>query len=154
MSDDVNRLDTLCNESDFISVKKSDKEHFKLRLRCRGLAEIEGRLRYTVYHRAELYMPADYPLVPPVVEWLTPLFHPNILGSDHPYHPGATCLGPWSPSIHLDILAEHLADMISYRTYNISSPLNTYAAQWTMMNPNRIPIDRRPIRRCATDIFK
>jgi len=125
---DFTILEEKCEKSDLISFESRNNERFQLRLRCRGLAEINGRVRYTVCHEAEIYLPAEYPLVPPVVEWRTPLFHPNILGSDHPHHPGATCLGPWSPSLNLARLVEQLADMVSFRSYNLSSPLNPLAA--------------------------
>ena len=148
---DETKLAALCAESDLISFSATDAERFHLRLRCRGLAELNGRFRYTVHHEAEVYLPAEYPLVPPVVEWRTPLFHPNILGGNHPHHPGATCLGPWSPSVYLDRLAVQLADMVSLRAYNLSSPLNPMAAQWVRLNLARVPVDRRPVRKVVTE---
>jgi ubiquitin-protein ligase len=153
MDADILHLDRLRSESDVFSIESSDDEYIEFQMRCRGLMESGGRIRYTTKHRVGLYFPVDYPFVAPVVEWRTPLFHPNILGCDHPHHPGATCLGIWSPSVRIDSLIEHIYDLVSLRTYNIASPLNPVAAQWIRLNPHRIPVDNRPFRNISESAY-
>ena len=130
-------LDRLCSESDVVSIEGSDDEYVELKLRCRGLMESGGRIRYTVNHVAGLSFPADYPLVAPVVEWRTPLFHPNILGSNHSHHPGATCLGIWSPSVGIESFIEVKPILIlkSLLILKILSPMI-----FTLLRSNSHPI--------------
>jgi ubiquitin-protein ligase len=119
-------------------------ERYKVRFSCRGLFLRNGVVANSILHEVEIYIPARYPLVPPELRWLTPIFHPNILGSDHPHYPGKVCLGGWSPSQFLDELCMKLIDMIEYRNYNVRSPINAEAAVWANRNEHLLPLSSRP----------
>ena len=68
---------------------------------------------------------------------LTPVFHPNI-------DPQKICIGDhWSAGQSLPMLITRIAEMISYQSYNVKSPLNARAAAWAEQNPDNLPLDRR-----------
>lgn len=87
----------------------------------------DGSLSVRNLHRAHIYLHLDYPRRPPVVTWLTPVFHPNLLSPDQ--H-GGVCIGAWSASESLADLCLRLADLVSYRSFNIDDALNPRAAEW------------------------
>lgn len=78
-------------------------------------------------HRATLYLHLDYPRLPPVLEWRTPIFHPNILP---PERHGGVCIGSWSASESLSDLCRRLIDMVQYRSFNLDDALDYEAAAW------------------------
>lgn len=90
-------------------------------------------------HRAEIYLPLDYPRRPPVCRMLTPVFHPNI-------DPQKICIGDhWSAGQTLPLLISRIAEMITYQSYNVKSPLNAKAAAWAEQNLSALPLDKRDL---------
>lgn len=79
-------------------------------------------------HRVEILLPADYPLVAPLVRWLTPIFHPNISVRGH------VCLGVlaerYLPGLGLAYLVRMLSDIARYRNYDLHGVFNMEAATW------------------------
>src|SRR5947209_17941769 len=66
-------------------------ELYHLMLTAPGLALDQRRtLAVRQLHRCDVYLHLDYPRRPPVVTWLTPVFHPNLLG---PERNGGVCIG-------------------------------------------------------------
>jgi ubiquitin-protein ligase len=49
----------------------------------------------------------------------------------------------WSPKITLDLITIELGELLQYKRYNVDDPLNHEAAEWTVCNRDRLPIDRR-----------
>jgi ubiquitin-protein ligase len=78
-------------------------------------------------HRCSIYLHRDYPRRAPVISWITPVYHPNLLG---PERNGGVCIGSWSAGESLSDLVQRLADLVSFRTYNVSDPLDKNAAAW------------------------
>jgi hypothetical protein len=81
----------------------------------------------------------------PELRWLTPIYHPNISEI------GMVCLGAygthWVPSLALDELCVMLWDMARFQNYDIRSPYNREAAQWSANQTTfRFPMDARPLR--------
>lgn len=77
-------------------------------------------------HSVEIMLPRLYPAEKPYVVPKTPIFHPNVLD----YY----CLVDdeyWAPSTRLVDLIAKIGNMIQYRLYNLSSPLDGLAAHWT-----------------------
>jgi len=77
-------------------------------------------------HIVEIMLPRLYPAEKPYVVPKTPIFHPNV----QDYY----CLVDdeyWAPSTRLVDLIAKIGNMIQYRTYNLSSPLDGLAAHWT-----------------------
>jgi ubiquitin-protein ligase len=85
------------------------------RLVCRGL------------HRFDAYLHREYPRRPPIVTWLTPIFHPNILG---PERNGGVCIGGWSAAESLADLCVRLRSLVAYRSLNPADALNREAGEW------------------------
>ena len=89
-----------------------------------------------VTHRAEIFLPLDYPRHPPFCRMTTPVFHPNI-------DPVRICIGDhWSAGQSLALLVVRIAEMITYQSYNIQSPLNGEAAAWAAANRERLPLEQ------------
>ena len=85
-------------------------------------------------HRAELFLPVDYPRRPPFCRMITPVFHPNI-------DPQKICIGDhWSAGQSLAQMAVRIAEMICYQSYNLKSPLNASAAAWAEQNFPSLPL--------------
>ncbi len=96
---------------------------YRIQFRLRGLYLNEGRPDYRDVHTVELTLPRRYPAEKPYAVPLAPIFHPNIREyfciADH-----------WSAGTSLTDVIVKLGDMIQWRVYNISSPLDPTAAQW------------------------
>lgn len=77
-------------------------------------------------HKAKISLLANYPLEAPYVQWLTPIFHPNIRPRD-----GAVCLGilmdRYLPGLGLARVVNMLVEMIQWRNFDIYNPLNVDA---------------------------
>jgi ubiquitin-protein ligase len=87
-------------------------------------------------HRAEFFLPLDYPRRPPFCRMITPLFHPNV-------DPQKICIGDhWSAGQSLVQLVVRVGEMICYQSYNVRSPLNAAAAAWAEQNLPALPLDR------------
>jgi ubiquitin-protein ligase len=86
-------------------------------------------------HRAEIFLPLDYPRRAPFCRMITPVFHPNI-------DPQKICIGDhWSAGQSLSELIRRIGEMISFQSYNVKSPLNAHAAKWAEQNVNRLPLE-------------
>jgi hypothetical protein len=95
----------------------------------RALSEDAHTPVISTEHRVEITLGAEYPRKAPFVRWTTPIFHPNIRTDD-----GAVCLGVlmdrYLPGLGLARLVTMLAEMVQYRNFDLSSPLNVRAAEW------------------------
>jgi ubiquitin-protein ligase len=101
---------------------------YNILLEAAGLARgDDGALLVRNLHRFVAYLHLDYPRRPPVVTWLTPIFHPNILG---PERNGGVCIGGWSASECLADLCVRLGDLVTYRALNATDALDLEAAKW------------------------
>ena len=114
-------------------------EKYVFEFKVRGLVppdETSEDVRPRLIHRAEVFLPLDYPRRPPFCRMTTPVFHPNI-------DPQKICIGDhWSAGQSLAELAVRIGEMLSYQSYNVKSPLNGQAAAWAEQNVERLPLDR------------
>jgi ubiquitin-protein ligase len=127
---DLGHMNELMAQSAAVSFRAEGDppELYHVMISAPGLARDEnGRLRLRNVHRCAIYLHSDYPRRPPVVTWLTPILHPNILGPDRN---GGVCLGSWSPSESLADVVRRLVDLVSYRAFNASDALDNDAARW------------------------
>jgi ubiquitin-protein ligase len=109
------------------------------------LSEDQTHVEYQMVHRAEIRLGANYPRAMPELAWRTPVFHPNISAV------GMVCLGGygqfWVPSLQLDELCSMLWDMVRFANYDVASPYNRSAADWTRTQSQyTFPLDRRGLR--------
>jgi ubiquitin-protein ligase len=87
-------------------------------------------------HRAEVFLPLDYPRRPPFCRMTSPVFHPNI-------DPQKICIGDhWSAGQSLALLIVRIGEMLCYQSYNVKSPLNARAAAWAEQNIERLPLQK------------
>jgi ubiquitin-protein ligase len=87
-------------------------------------------------HRAEIWLSLDYPRRPPFCRMITPVFHPNI-------DPQKICIGDhWSAGQSLVELIVRIAEMITYQSYNVKSPLNAKAAMWAEQHEAELPLEK------------
>lgn len=87
-------------------------------------------------HRAEVFLPLDYPRCAPFCRMITPVFHPNIDAQK-------ICIGDhWSAGQSLIELVTRIGEMICFQSYNTKSPLNAKAAVWAEQNLARLPLER------------
>jgi ubiquitin-protein ligase len=85
-------------------------------------------------HRAEIFLPLDYPRRPPFCRMITPVFHPNI-------DPQKICIGDhWSAGQSLSHLVVRIGEMLCGQSYNTKSPLNAEAAAWAQQHLERLPL--------------
>ncbi len=87
----------------------------------------DGELGIRSLHRFDAYLHREYPRRPPIITWLTPIFHPNILG---PERNGGVCIGSWSAAESLADLCVRLRDLVTYRSVNPADALNREAGEW------------------------
>jgi ubiquitin-protein ligase len=81
-------------------------------------------------HVVQIEFGEQFPLAPPTVFWLSPIFHPNIWPNydsekarRYPARQGLVCLGElaegFQPAMDLGRLCQTLIDMAAYRNYSI-----------------------------------
>ena len=110
-----------------------EKYIFELHVRGLKIGDDEALIPSTI-HRAEVFLPLDYPRRPPFARMVTPVFHPNI-------DPQKICIGDhWSAGQSLATVVAQIAEMICFQSYNVKSPLNAAAAAWAEQNIARLPL--------------
>ncbi len=113
-------------------------ERYEVEFRVRGLVPVDenDRPQVRTLHRAEIFLPQDYPRRPPFCRMTTPVFHPNI-------DPQKICIGDhWSAGQSLADLVTRIGEMLCFQSYNVKSPLNGQAAAWAEQNMAQLPLDR------------
>ena len=112
-------------------------ERYLLEFRVIGLVPTdEEAFQESRVHRAEIFLPLDYPRRPPYCRMVTPVFHPNI-------DPQKICIGDhWSAGQRLAQLIIRIGEMITYQSYNVKSPLNAKAAAWAEQNLHLLPLEK------------
>ncbi|TSA48457.1 MAG: hypothetical protein D4R50_01060 [Actinomycetales bacterium] len=84
----------------------------------------------------EIELPQGYPKIPPVARTIAGdiVFHPN-------FNATKICLADhWAPSTQLVDLIKEIGEMLQWQKFNIRSPLNAQAAQWSQEHKNEIPL--------------
>jgi ubiquitin-protein ligase len=101
---------------------------YHLLIQAPGLARNpDGDITVRRLHRCTAYLHLDYPRRPPVLSWLTPIVHPNILP---PERNGGVCIGAWSAAESLADLVERVVDLVSFRAFNLDDALDPATAMW------------------------
>jgi len=110
-------------------------EKYTIEFSLDGLTPLPGdAFAAAKVHRAEIFLPLDYPRRPPFCRMITPVFHPNI-------DPQKICIGDhWSAGESLPNLIVRIGEMLCYQSYNVRSPLNAEAAAWAELNLTSLPL--------------
>lgn len=94
-------------------------------------------------HKIEIYLHADYPRLKPQCYILSGSFHPNFRMAS----PNDICIGDyWASGETIVDIIYQIGEMISYQSYNVTSPLNGIAAKWAKENLSLFPIDNINLR--------
>ena len=122
-----------------VAVNGDPPERYVVGFRCKGIVRLENdRPVFGDDHRAELALTVEYPMMRPQVRWKTPIFHPNFIRGD-------VCTGDWYPKMMLREFCIVLAEMVQYKIYNTTSPLDMDAAMWAMRHRSDLPVDARDV---------
>jgi len=137
---DQERVAEVFAEHPFIKVIGTEgdpPEKYTFEIRVSGLKPADDdALIPSRIHRAEVFLPLDYPRRPPFARMITPVFHPNI-------DPQKICIGDhWSAGQSLATIVAQIAEMICFQSYNVKSPLNAKAAAWAEQNEASLPLQR------------
>lgn len=84
----------------------------------------------------EIDLPQGYPKLPPIARTIAGdvVFHPN-------FNATKICLADhWAPATQLVDLVREIGEMLQWEKFNIRSPLNAQAAQWSQENKGEIPL--------------
>mgnify|MGYP003945696765 FL=1 len=101
-------------------------------------------------HRIEIYLHSDYPRLKPQCNILSEIFHPNFRMAS----PNDICIGDyWASGETLVDIIYQIGDMITYQSYNVTSPLNGIAAKWAKENIDLFPVDNTNLRQGELDII-
>ncbi|CAN5816393.1 hypothetical protein BH23ACT8_BH23ACT8_24870 [soil metagenome] len=111
-------------------------ERYRFVYRVRGMhQQADGGLRFADQHAVEIALVGGYPREKPYCTSLSPVFHPNF--------GNYVCIADfWSPGQTLLDVVIQIGDMLQYKLYNTSSPLNAVAARWAVENIAMLPLDR------------
>ncbi|HQY20952.1 MAG TPA: ubiquitin-conjugating enzyme E2 [Ignavibacteria bacterium] len=100
-------------------------------------------------HQIEIYLHIDYPRLKPQSYIMTKIFHPNFRMAS----PNDICIGDyWASGETLVDIIYQIGEMITYKTYNVTSPLNGIAAKWAKENSEVFPIDNVNLRQGEVEI--
>lgn len=116
-------------------------------------------------HQVKIQLGADFPVTPPQVFWLTPIFHPNVYpmyeceaARARPHARGLVCLGElqvsFQPGLDFGELCQTLVDIAGFRNYRVfqetsrvddrGNPVlvkdffDETAAQWVLAHQDRV----------------
>lgn len=141
---DFEHLHALANRSggtiNVEAVQGRPPDQVVLAYRCRGIERVEkGRPVYRDLHRLRIRLPAKYPApsAPPIVEMLTPIFHPHV----YPNH--MVCIGHWETAEYLEEFSLRLGAMLQFdrRYLNVIDPADPAAMEWVQRNLLLLPTD-------------
>ncbi len=94
-------------------------------------------------HQLTINLPDDYPKSPPLVQFVSPLFHPNV-SADGLVHLGDIGLS-WQPEMTLDVVCERIWDVIRAAYVDKESVVNQSAGEWYLVEESRFPLDGRSL---------
>jgi ubiquitin-protein ligase len=139
---DMLELQQKCSLISF-TVQGTPPTRYDVHLSCLGLCRKGHDIVTVPEHDFLIYLEPNFPLVPPKVDWRTPIFHPNFRGS-------AVCLGDhWYPNWSLSQMCVVLCEMVQYKIFNIYDPLDPIASEWLRnaleAEPSQFPVDPRPV---------
>jgi len=137
---DYDKLCTLFSQRSRVHIKITlgdPPEKYQLEYLVTGMEKsLDGTLHLRSNFLVEITLTGSYPRMAPQCKMLTPVFHPNIA-------PHAVCIGDhWAAGEALAQLVIRIAEMLSYQSYNLKSPLNGEAAKWAEENKEKLPLDQ------------
>ena len=130
-------------------------ERYIVTFKCKSIATVDraGNPKTSDRHQVEIYLHNQYPQRWPGMNWLTPIWHPNINHLN-----GSVCIDAawWAASRSLDRLVIMLGEMLQYKNYHDDPtkppfPWDPEAARWCRAyrekHPDVFPLDKRELLR-------
>jgi ubiquitin-protein ligase len=130
-------------------------ERYTVTYKCKGIVGLDkaNRPKYANLHQVQIYLHNQYPQRWPGLQWLTPIWHPNI----HHIN-GSVCIDAawWTASRSLDRLVIMLGEMVQYKNFHDDPtqppfPWDPDAARWCRkyraQHPGAFPVDARELLR-------
>jgi len=158
---DHKRMVDMAAQSDLIDFKTTEArkglppERYIVTYKCKGIVSIDknGKPKMGSKHQVEIYLHNQYPQRWPGMQWLTPVWHPNIN-----HHNGSVCVDAawWTASRSLDRLVIMIGEMVQYKNFHDDPtkppfPWDPEAARWSRKyrqeNPGVFPVDTRELLR-------
>jgi ubiquitin-protein ligase len=158
---DHKRMQDLVAQSDLIEFKSKSvrkglpPERYTVTYKCKGVVGVDskGNPKIGNKHQVEIYLHNQYPQRWPGMQWLTPIWHPNIN-----HHNGSVCVDAawWTASRSLDRLVLMIGEMVQYKNFHDDPskppfPWDPEAARWSRAyrkkNPQAFPVDQRELLR-------
>lgn len=158
---DHKRMLDMAAQSDFIEFKTTEArkglppERYIVTYKCKGIIGVDktGKPKIGNKHQVEIYLHNQYPQRWPGMQWLTPVWHPNIN-----HHNGSVCVDAawWTASRSLDRLVIMIGEMVQYKNFHDDPtkppfPWDPEAARWSRKyrqeNPGAFPVDTRELLR-------
>jgi ubiquitin-protein ligase len=158
---DYNLILELTARSDMIQVEPVSvrpglpPERYIVTFKCKSIVDVDrqGNPKYAEKHQVEIYLHNQYPQRWPGMQWLTPIWHPNINHLN-----GSVCIDAawWAASRSLDRLVIMLGEMLQYKNFHDDPtkppfPWDPEAARWCRAyrekHPNVFPLDKRELLR-------
>ena len=158
---DHKRMVDMAAQSDLIEFKTTEArkglppERYIVTYKCKGIVGVDknGKPKMGSKHQVEIYLHNQYPQRWPGMQWLTPVWHPNIN-----HHNGSVCVDAawWTASRSLDRLVIMIGEMVQYKNYHDDPtkppfPWDPEAARWSRKyrqeNPAAFPVDTRELLR-------
>ena len=158
---DHKRMVDMAAQSDLIEFKTTGArkglppERYIVTYKCKGIVGVDknGKPKMGSKHQVEIYLHNQYPQRWPGMQWLTPVWHPNIN-----HHNGSVCVDAawWTASRSLDRLVIMIGEMVQYKNFHDDPtkppfPWDPEAARWSRKyrqeNPAAFPVDTRELLR-------
>ncbi|MBU6429133.1 MAG: hypothetical protein KGR26_09005 [Cyanobacteria bacterium REEB65] len=112
---------------------------YRLRYRCKSVERVdEDQAMFRSEHQVEIQIPSGYPLEPPTVRILTPIWHPHVFSG------GQVCLGSrWQVGEGLDNLLTRISAILRFEPdyLDFRSPANLEAAHWAAAHRGDFPLE-------------
>lgn len=141
---------------DVVDVKPGfPPEKYVVTFKCKSVVGVDafGNPKFADRHQVAIYLHNEYPQRWPGLKWLTPIWHPNIKGSN-----GSVCIDAawWTAARSLDRLVVMLGEMAQWKNYHDDPtkppfPWDAEAAKWSAnyrkKHPGCFPVDTRELLR-------
>jgi ubiquitin-protein ligase len=158
---DAQLIQELAARSDMIKVQAKPirpglpPERYIITYLCKSISSVTrtGEPVFSNRHRVEIYLHNQYPQRWPGLQWLTPIWHPNINHQN-----GSVCIDAawWAASRSLDRLVIMMGEMLQYKNFHDDPakppfPWDVEAARWCRAyrakHPKIFPVDKRELLR-------
>ena len=125
---DFEQITDVFSDNEFVRVERVGSrlppDTYWIEYRVPGLYLDGDQPKYSNIHEVEIMLPPEFPFARPHVIPMTPIFHPNI--NDAYLCDGDT----WDADTSLVAFIAKVGEMIQWRIYDLSDPVDCLASRW------------------------